>query len=35
MSKKPTVLMIIDGYGLNESKRCIRSEHTCHGQADG
>ena len=38
MSKKPTVLMILDGYGLNErhdAKRCIRSEHTCHGQADG
>lgn len=26
MSKKPTVLMILDGYGLNDKKEATRSQ---------
>ena len=38
MSKKPTVLMILDGYGLRdkEEEKCGgRGQDSCHGQADG
>ena len=38
MSKKPTVLMILDGYGLNdkvEGNASSRGENSGDGQADG
>ena len=38
MSKKPTVLMILDGYGLNdrvEGNAIKRGKYSGHGQTDG
>lgn len=38
MSKKPTVLMILDGYGLNdkvEGNAVAQAENSGYGQADG